>query len=465
MSLPPLVDFWTTEKSTYEGSPIGALNGLLPRAERALAKARSDRDTARTAKDAATNDVAAAQQQIALLRAKLLVDNPAEAAADALELRKRIGELRTAMGRVAMESDQMAKLDADIARASAELDRCGVRLREANAGLEAATAREAVLARWLDPNDETKLAPAFLALPDEAKDTLDVTNPKGAGRKAAYDRISEYFETDLKAAVAPRWLLVDKAGTTIEKIADDAEDALDKELSDPRSGLAGQVEAAQRKYDAAWSELAAFVRNAAEEIGRAKSLLGIAASLPPASASLRASLTTGKIHDDAVAAKPAEKTRNDAIDLVLDDLAAFASAALVAGAADPVALPKTVTDAYTKLANDQAAALLAGFAFRGADKPTIDLWEAALPDDAFRAYAAVRDADDALTRIKDAVPATLFAKVRSTEQALANAIAAAKAAERVTAFLRDSVAQSDAWRARAGEARTDHLTSAARGDA
>jgi hypothetical protein len=528
MSSSSLVDFWTSEQDIYEGSPKGSLNGLRPRAERTISEARAAMESARTSKQKAVADAGTAQQKIATLRARMASDGPTDVAVDADELRLRLAEMHTAAGRMAFFGDMILKLESDLTRATAERDRFVAKSAAAAAALAAAGDRQKVLNDWLDPDPAhpDQLLPNLVAIPARAAATIAergaaeqkialyfplpkpidplpvepvVTDPATAAPPSVAPPASAppaggsppatalpvtplpvtpapvtppsvappAPETNLRTAITARWKLEAQVLDTLEAAATAAAAALLNQLQQSSSGPEAQVEGARLAHERDWRALSSFVRTAEEELNRAIGLYRVAASLKSPAQSLRDSLAQGAYHDAAIVVLEAqEKDRNAELGKAVSALGVLAGTLLTEGVKDPVQLPQTVIDDFAKLTAALTGANEAQRLLRPAGPNAVDLWEAALPDEAFQGFVALQEANDILDRLRDpaAGPATLVANLRASETKLVAALRSAASADRVTAFLRDTVAQRNDWLDRADATRLDHLFSAARGD-
>lgn len=446
-----LVQFWTDEANHHEHAKTEA--------EQAIDRARGELAAARARRDAALQDIAAAQQAIARLRRELPRQDPPLVEADAQALRARIAELRDASGRRSFWSGAIAKAELDIEHAQAERDEHARELARARSALAQAEARVRASDAWFADASRTALRGPLAGLPDRASAKVA---PGAAERLAAQQKLDQYFPSELKTAIDARRALGAAALTKLSEAADDARAHLAARLD--QLGPEGKVERAVVAYEAAWGALAAFALGAEEQYDAALARYGLAAALPDAPAALQASMKTGALFTQGVAALGAEATRNTKVLEALDALLAVARARAAAGADDPRTIAASIEDEVELADAAKAGAFQAAADFRAGDKRKIDAWQAGLSDEAFRGLVAFQDADEALGRLKDVSAAGLVTAARQAEEALVQALADAAKAARATSFLRRTVAQRIDWLTQSSKVRDDNLFSLARGD-
>lgn len=446
-----LVDFWNNEVTAYQT--------LSTELQSAVTSAQSKLDSVKAERLAAQTDLAKTDSDIAALEAKLASETePSDIEADSKTLRKLVVQQRSQSGKVSqrVDSERDAQLNLDVARESAAT--IGAKLAAAKAGKANADARAATKLAWVN----ALAAPPLSTLPADA--TAAKTGPKQVAAKA---RIDNDFPADLQTLATQRHDAQKKRFDALHASYDTSV-ALMATTFPTSGGRDESIEAARNAYNDAWARLGDWVKLAKSRYDAALGLFVAIATAPTLSAAEVSDVTSSPYAAAAdAAAKGASKDRDDARSTVWIDQIKLEDATIAAYAPDPTATPDLSVP--TKAVNDAKAALgpkETAFTTGGPPSPKdkLGLWEAALPDSAYRSLANYELANDLLNTLASATPSALVTKLNDQEDTLATALQAAAKAERSALFLREILKLQSKRVEHVDLVMQDRIFSAVRGD-
>jgi hypothetical protein len=455
-----VLDFWSNEVTAY--------TNLKAKAIAAVASAEAELATARLKQADAVAAAAKAQKDIAALRAKIATDGPADAADDALTLRKDVAASRNAAGRVLLYGSFAIEAQIALDRAHTELDRAAQKLAAASAAKDQAAKQHATFTAW-----KNELAASPLAtVQSDANDKLNGLNGS-TERAAAKKKLDDNFPSAgciVQSALSARRTVFNKLQQHLADAADSTRTALVNCLAAASAGPDNGIRGAQITFDLGWNNLARYVRTAKEDLDRAVMLYASVAAMPALPPAITLDILTASAYGTkASAALTDEQDRNAALITASDDRYTLDTHRINAESKDPTSSAVDPTVAADLLQVNKSTSTLvskdtAFVATPGGKKADLDAWIAALPDDAIRAVLAMQEADEILTRLSGITASDLVTVVTNADQGLGNALFAAAQADRTVAYLEDALAQRLAWLARAEQGRLDNLFSAVRGD-
>jgi len=447
-----LVDFWNIEVTAYET--------LSTELQSTVSSAQSKLDSVKAARFAAQAELAKTDSDIAALEAKIASETlPSDIEADSKMLRKLVVQQRSQSGKVSqlVDSELDAQVNLEVARESAAA--IGAKLAAAVAGKANADARAATKLAWTN----ALAAPPLSTLPADA----NIAKTTGTQQKAAKARIDTDFPTDLQTLATQRHDAQKKRFDGLHASYDTSVALMVTTF--PTSGGRDQsIEAARNAYNDAWARLGDWVKLAKSRYDAALGLFVAIAAAPPLSP---AEVSDVKSSSYAVAAdaaaKGASKDRDDARSTVWIDQIKLEDATIAAYVLDPTATPDL--SGPTKIVNDAKAALgplETAFTTGGPPSPKdkLGLWEAALPDSAYRSLANYELANDLLNTLASATPSALVTKLNDQEDTLATALQAAAKAERSALFLREILKLQSKRVEHVDLVMQDRIFSAVRGD-
>jgi hypothetical protein len=451
-----LVDFWDSEVKIYTPASKAA--------QTALEAAMVALDGARASSADAVKALAITKNSIDALKRKMAGDaSPADADADAKTLRSLIAHERSQAGTVVHLSDAEFEAQVALDAAKAQLATSKEKLAAATTALAEATAKSAKFAAWTIALGAAPLS----TLQTDAHNAV-IATAAGTLRGDALARITNDFPDPLKTTADARRTLQNQRLAHLADAVTDTELLLVTALK-THAHTPDAVDAARIDYTNAWNALASYVRTAKEDFDRALALYASVSSAPPLTPDELADIKTGPSRTAGEAAlKPAEDDRDKALSAVYEDRYKLEKVIVTTLMPDPTAPLPTLTEQQTL---DTAKSNLAdkektfsGGTTHPTPKESLDAWEAALPDPAYRLLLAFQEADEILTRLSGVKPSDLQKAVTDDDAALAAALADATKASRTTEYLRSIRTQQSQRLDHAREVRQDRLFSYVRGD-
>ena len=439
-----LLQYWQEQLTIYEAQQATA------QADLAAAQARLADGTKKLngdpsqppgpAFDGDQKTLAKTGASIAAKRAELAAEtSPPDAAALVDEITDLIITQRTQQGTVLDDLDEVAAAQAASDAAAAAHTRADARVAAIEAALDAATAdddRRAILraATTAPPLSTLEAdATAFLA-------STTVTN--------ATSRINANFPTEIVRIGDKRHDTRVARVETLQASVNNAEDALGVEYATD-NGLTGEAAQKRIAFERAQQALADYVATAASRYAQAgvvMTMLNAIEVAPPGTVPdvltdpEKAQLTT--LSAAGAAAEPTAETLDADLNAVFTAEAALDAQLLTAIAANPdtVSTDPTVATKRTDITTANGTFTTALAAFAAADKPDLDLWQAAIPDPGWKVLLDYEEGLDALDDLAATTPATLVTAMDTAEDAYAVALQTAAVAQRKAELLGDEIA-------------------------
>jgi hypothetical protein len=451
-----LLQYWQQQLTIYQTAKSAALGDL------AVAQAALLAANGKVAADQQALGVTAAS--IAEARAALAVEvNPADAAALVADIERLLITQHAQQGTLLDDQDNQKAAQASVDAATASLARTQARVAGITATIDEATADDAQ--RTVLKNATT--APPLSTLQGDATAFLASTTATNAT-----SRIGKNFPAALITIADKRHDRRVGRIAALQTSVKNAEDALGAEYATD-DGLAGQAEQKRIVFERAQDALATYVSTAASRYTQATTVMMALSAIEVAPAGTVPDVLTDAEKAEVTArtaagaaAEPTAETLDADLGAVFTAQNALDAQVLTAITTNPdtADTDPTVVTKRTAVATAQGTFDTALAAFAGANKPDLDRWEAAIPDNAWNVLAAYEDGLDTLNDLAATSAAALITAMDVAEANYATALAAAAVAERKAARLADEVALRGQWLDALRASANARMLSAIRGD-
>jgi hypothetical protein len=451
-----LPQFWQQQLAVYQADQKAAQADLAT-AQASLQSARAKLATDQKALDKAGSDIAAARAQLAVTTV------PADANALVAQITQMIIGQRALQGTVLDDKDLFADIQASLDAATATLARATSRVTSIQATIAAAQGdaakrdiyRSAIVAAPLVTlkGDAT----AFLA-------SATVTHAKS--------RIGKNFPGKLLA-------IADKEHDTrtnrVKSLQTDLSNACDALAAEQATddGLAGAAAQKKHAFQRAQDTLANYVAVAANRFVKAKAVMAALEAIEVAPPNTVSDVLTGPEQAQLTALLPAGEAAEPTAENLDTDLngvfnadAALKSQILAAITAnvDGLSTDPNINAKRTAVATAQTTFKNALAAFAAANKKDLDLWEAVVPDSAWKVLVDYQEALAALNDLSASDPAALAVAMDNAEADYVTALGVAAVAQRRQDYFGDAIALSQERLDAAQGTLSARMLSAVRGD-
>lgn len=367
----------------------------LDSAQKTLAAKEADRD-------ARADELAKLEARAAEIRRQLAVtEMPADAQKLVEELEQNIIESRSKHALILDAEAAIESARRTVAVAGAELDRATADLAAATAALETAQAGDRDRRDMIGSLGQPPLK-------DVKSRASSALGANAQPRKAAEDRLKNDIPDELRNRALDRRAKARADLALVEDVAEAAEDELAGERNS-HGGVAGKASKQALLYARAEARFLDYAAHAQERFERAISLLEGVRDAPPLTTAELARIKDATIVANGKAAVSKEKDRDDKRADVEAARADVDKERLKALASDPDKDPDQNAQVQAKLAAVTTAEghlQTAEGNYTDQMEKDLNLWEATVPDRAWRLLADFEEATTLLTVLKNTDPGT-----------------------------------------------------------
>ena len=463
-----LLQYWQQQLTIYQAEQTAAQADLAAAQARiAAANKKLNGDPSQPPGPAFDGDqktLANTGAAIAGKRAELAAEtSPPDAAALVDEITALIVTQRTQQGTLLDDLDELAAAQAASDAAAATHARADARVAATQTAIDAATADD----------DRRAALRAAIAAPPLSTLKADATAFLGSTTVTnATTRIAANFPAEIVTIAGKRHDTRINQITSLQTSVNAAEDALGAEQN-ADYGLAGKAGQQRIAFERAQQALADYVATAASRFAQAGVVMNMLNAIevaPPGTVPdvltdpEKAQLTA--LGAAGAAAEPTAETLDTDLTAVFAAEGALDAQILTAIAANPdtAGTDATVAAKRTAITTAQGVFTTALTAFAGADKPDLDLWEAAIPDAGWKVLLDYEEGLDTLNDLSATTPATLATAMDTAEDAYAVALQTADVARRKADLFADEIALRQKRLDAAQGVLSARLPSAIRGD-